>query len=51
MIHEATTLLDRNRIFEALHAKLPPYMVPAYLDVVDALPMLTTGKVDRKNLT
>jgi amino acid adenylation domain-containing protein len=50
VIHEATTLLDRNRIFEALHAKLPPYMVPAYLDVVDALPMLTTGKVDRKNL-
>ena len=50
VIHEETTFLDRNRIFEALRAKLPPYMVPAYLDVLVALPMLTTGKVDRRNL-
>ena len=42
--------LDRGALLAALRAKLPVYMVPAYLDVLDALPMLSTGKVDRKRL-
>jgi non-ribosomal peptide synthetase-like protein len=42
--------LDRAAILAALRAKLPVYMVPAYLDVLDALPMLSTGKVDRNRL-
>jgi non-ribosomal peptide synthetase-like protein len=42
--------LDRDRILATLQARLPAYMIPAYLDVVEALPMLTTGKVDRKRL-
>jgi non-ribosomal peptide synthetase-like protein len=41
---------NRSAIVAGLRAKLPVYMVPAYLDVLDALPMLTTGKVDRKRL-
>ena len=40
----------RGALLQALRAKLPPYMVPAYLDQLDELPMLTTGKVDRKRL-
>ena len=42
--------IDRGAILNALQAKLPPYMVPAYLDVLDELPMLNTGKVDRRRL-
>ena len=34
----------------SLAAKLPPYMVPAHLEVLVELPRLTSGKVDRKQL-
>ncbi|WP_197058496.1 Pls/PosA family non-ribosomal peptide synthetase [Modestobacter caceresii] len=30
--------------------QLPPYMVPAFLDVVSTIPMLPSGKADRKAL-
>ena len=30
--------------------QMPPYMVPAYLDVVTAIPMLPSGKADRGRL-
>ena len=30
--------------------RLPPYMVPAYLEHLDAIPMTTSDKADRKNL-
>lgn len=42
--------IDRGALLDGLKAKLPAYMVPAYLDVLDELPMLSTGKVDRKRL-
>jgi len=35
---------------ERMSALLPPYMVPSELVFLDALPMSTTGKVDRKAL-
>jgi non-ribosomal peptide synthetase-like protein len=44
------TALDRTEVLAALRARLPVYMVPAFLDVVDSLPMLASGKVDRKQL-
>ncbi|MEA2930310.1 MAG: hypothetical protein QOG38_2738 [Hyphomicrobiales bacterium] len=47
---DPAVVLDRGALLAALRAKLPVYMVPAYLDVLDALPMLSTGKVDRKRL-
>ena len=34
----------------ALAARLPPYMVPAHIEVVTELPRLTSGKVDRRQL-
>jgi non-ribosomal peptide synthetase-like protein len=46
----AGSTLDRGPVLQALRARLPAYMVPAYLDVIDALPMLASGKVDRKRL-
>jgi amino acid adenylation domain-containing protein len=42
--------IDRAAIAEMLRSRLPEYMVPKYLDVVDNLPTLTSGKVDRKQL-
>jgi non-ribosomal peptide synthetase-like protein len=42
--------LDRQAIGEVLRNRLPPYMVPQYLDVIDELPMMSSGKVDRKSL-
>ncbi|MEX2034638.1 MAG: Pls/PosA family non-ribosomal peptide synthetase, partial [Xanthobacteraceae bacterium] len=42
--------LDRDSVAELLRRRLPEYMVPRYLDVVDELPLMTSGKVDRKLL-
>lgn len=42
--------LDRGRILARLEARLPPYMLPAHLDVLESLPMLSSGKVDRARL-
>ena len=42
--------LNRGLMRETLTNRLPPYMVPATLDELEQLPMLTSGKVDRKKL-
>ncbi len=42
--------IDRVALLAALKKKLPAYMIPSYLDVLEELPMLATGKVDRKRL-
>ena len=34
----------------SLRAALPPYMVPSHFEVVDTIPRLTSGKIDRKAL-
>ncbi|MHA6616937.1 Pls/PosA family non-ribosomal peptide synthetase [Pseudonocardia sp. DLS-67] len=39
-----------TRLLEQMRRRLPGYMVPAYLDVLDALPMMPSGKVDRNRL-
>jgi non-ribosomal peptide synthetase-like protein len=50
VLDTAAAVLDRTRVLDALRARLPAYMMPAYLDVVTELPMLGSGKVDRKRL-
>lgn len=42
--------IRRGEIAELLQKRLPEYMVPKYLDILDELPVMTSGKVDRKNL-
>jgi non-ribosomal peptide synthetase-like protein len=42
--------IDRGAVAEALRARLPDYMIPKYLDVLEEMPQLTSGKVDRKRL-
>ena len=44
------TALDRDRVSDELRTRLPEYMIPRYLDVIDELPQMTSGKVDRKLL-
>ncbi len=45
---------DADAVIAELHEKLalqlPPYMVPAYLEVIDQVPMLPSGKADRGRL-
>lgn len=38
------------RLMADMRETLPPYMVPAFMERAEALPMLTSGKVDRKAL-
>ena len=40
----------RERLAGELHRRLPAYMTPAFLEVLDTLPMLPSGKADRKRL-
>jgi non-ribosomal peptide synthetase-like protein len=47
---EGDQQLDREEISETLRRRVPEYMVPQYLDVVDNLPMMPSGKVDRRRL-
>jgi non-ribosomal peptide synthetase-like protein len=45
-----TASFDRAKILQILRARLPSYMVPAFLDVLDSFPLLTSGKADKRNL-
>jgi len=42
--------LEPAFIYERLSQKLPPYMVPAYLEQLDEVPLMASGKVDRNCL-
>lgn len=44
------TEIDREQILNSLREQLPPYMVPAYLERLDVIPMSTSNKADRKCL-
>jgi len=43
-------VLDEPALRAALRQRLPPYMIPARVVAVEALPTLPSGKVDRKRL-
>jgi amino acid adenylation domain-containing protein len=44
------TSIDTAEVKEHLHAKLPDYMVPAAILVLERFPLTANGKVDRKAL-
>jgi non-ribosomal peptide synthetase-like protein len=44
------TELPRNEISQALRAKLPAYMVPAFLEQLNSIPMTLSNKADLKKL-
>jgi len=47
---DPTAPFEQDGIYELLHARLPSYMIPAYLDTLVRLPSLTSGKIDRAAL-
>ena len=42
--------LDEEDLVRRLRASLPAYMVPAFLEIVKAVPLLANGKADRSKL-
>ncbi|PRW90585.1 non-ribosomal peptide synthetase [Pseudomonas fluorescens] len=48
--YTADTELDEQRVKTALAAELPEYMVPALLMRLDAMPLIPSGKLDRRAL-
>ena len=48
LVLEAGVALDRATIRADLRDELPPYMIPSHFEIVEALPRLSSGKVDRK---
>ncbi|MHB2169635.1 Pls/PosA family non-ribosomal peptide synthetase [Alsobacter sp. R-9] len=42
--------LDRGALRAALAEQMPPYMVPSRFEVMETLPRLVSGKIDRKAL-
>jgi acyl-coenzyme A synthetase/AMP-(fatty) acid ligase len=42
--------VNQDEILKLLKNRLPAYMIPNYLEVIDEFPRLTSGKIDRKNL-
>ena len=45
-----TAAVDAGRVYAHLRNRLPGYMVPAYLEQLPAIPMMASGKADRKSL-
>ena len=44
------TAVAKTQLREALGLKLPPYMVPAHIVMLDSFPLTPNGKIDRKAL-
>ncbi|KYC43081.1 peptide synthetase [Scytonema hofmannii PCC 7110] len=44
--HEAL----KHRLYTSLNSRLPSYMVPAFIEILDAIPTLPNGKADHSNL-
>ncbi|MDR7082903.1 non-ribosomal peptide synthetase-like protein [Arthrobacter ginsengisoli] len=42
--------VDAHDIRQMLRTRLPGYMVPAYFEELESMPMMASGKVDRKRL-
>ncbi|MFI5361734.1 MAG: Pls/PosA family non-ribosomal peptide synthetase [Elusimicrobiota bacterium] len=50
VVPRAGRTIDREALRKALAARLPPYMLPAFLDETASLPLTTAGKIDRRAL-
>jgi non-ribosomal peptide synthetase-like protein len=44
------TTIDRGTVLQQLRRRLPPHMIPSFLDAIAEVPRLASGKVDRRSL-
>ena len=49
-VRPGTETPDPACLYEGLRRALPAYMVPAYLELLDEVPLMPSGKVDRRAL-
>ena len=42
--------MDKQQIYTTLRERMPAYMIPVYLELLDPIPVLPSDKVDRKRL-
>lgn len=49
-LRQDITDIDAHDLHRMLRTRLPGYMVPAYFEQLDAIPMMASDKVDRKRL-
>jgi non-ribosomal peptide synthetase-like protein len=49
-LRQDSSAVDMGRAYRFLREQLPPYMVPAYLEHLPVIPMMPSGKADRKSL-
>src|SRR5580658_2515986 len=49
-LNPGTAAVDVDAIYDHLRERLPAYMVPAYLEEVQSVPVTTSGKTDRMSL-
>ncbi len=50
VVPRADVYVEADALKQMLRAKLPPYMVPAQVEMLTALPTLSSGKVNRRAL-
>ena len=50
LLEDSSQRLDREKLLSQLETRLPPYMIPGFLEVMSDFPLLTSGKVDRARL-
>jgi len=43
--------IDINQLYKELEKKLPSYMLPKYIDILEEIPINNNGKIDRKVLS
>ena len=49
-LRQDVTSIDAREIRQMLRTRLPGYMVPGYFEQLESMPMMASGKVDRKRL-
>ena len=49
-IRQDVASIDAGEIRQMLRTRLPGYMVPGYFEQLESMPMMASGKVDRKRL-
>ena len=50
IVNKKSVSLDINSLNTQLQHKLPSYMIPYYYVLIEKIPLLPNGKIDRKNL-